>query len=102
MRGRYYIVVDGYGGDFGATLTAASSRAAHSSTQSRRPAPSWTVTGRKCPGGSPSRHPPPLIPALIEEIATYLREPGSEELAANTTVLVKAQLLGELRHAQQA
>jgi signal transduction histidine kinase len=42
------------------------------------------------------------IPALIEEIATYLRAPDEEELAANTTVIVKAQQLGELRHSQQA
>lgn len=42
------------------------------------------------------------IPAIIEEIACYLRSPDNEELAANTTVIVKAQQLGELRHSQQA
>jgi hypothetical protein len=42
------------------------------------------------------------IPKLIQEIATYLRAPEAEAIAANTAVIAKAQELGELRHAQRA
>jgi signal transduction histidine kinase len=42
------------------------------------------------------------IPALIQEIAQYLRAPANEEIAANTSVMQKARELGLLRHRQQA
>lgn len=42
------------------------------------------------------------IPALIGEIATYLRAPADEEIAANTVVIDKARELGSLRHEQRA
>jgi K+-sensing histidine kinase KdpD len=42
------------------------------------------------------------IPLLIAEIATYLRAPADEEIAANAAVIAKAQELGMLRHAQHA
>jgi signal transduction histidine kinase len=42
------------------------------------------------------------IPALIGEIATYLRAPADEEIAANTVVIEKARELGILRHEQKA
>jgi signal transduction histidine kinase len=42
------------------------------------------------------------IPAIVDQIATYLRAPDDEEFAANTTVIAKAQELGLLRHGQQA
>jgi signal transduction histidine kinase len=42
------------------------------------------------------------IPALIEEIASYLRAPADEEIAANAGVIDKARELGMLRHQQQA
>ncbi len=42
------------------------------------------------------------IPAIVDEIAAYLRAPDDEEFAANTTVITKAQELGLLRHGQQA
>jgi two-component system, OmpR family, sensor histidine kinase KdpD len=42
------------------------------------------------------------IPALIAEIAAYLRAPAEEEIAANTSVMDKARELGLLRHAQKA
>jgi signal transduction histidine kinase len=42
------------------------------------------------------------IPALIAEIATYLRAPDDEEIAANAAVIDKARELGILRHAQRA
>lgn len=42
------------------------------------------------------------IPAIIDQIAIYLRAPDDEEFAANTTVITKAQELGRLRHGQQA
>lgn len=42
------------------------------------------------------------IPAIVDQIAAYLRAPGDEEFAANTTVITKAQELGRLRHGQQA
>ena len=42
------------------------------------------------------------IPALIREVATCLRAPGDESVAANTAVMAKARELGELRHSQHA
>jgi signal transduction histidine kinase len=42
------------------------------------------------------------IPGLIGEIASYLRAPAEEEIAANTSVMQKARELGVLRHQQQA
>jgi len=42
------------------------------------------------------------IPALIREIAAYLRAPADEEIAANTVVIEKARELGRLRHDQRA
>lgn len=42
------------------------------------------------------------IPALIGEIAAYLRAPADEEIAANTVVIDKARELGILRYHQQA
>jgi signal transduction histidine kinase len=42
------------------------------------------------------------IPALIGEIAGYLRAPADEEIAANTAVIAKACELGTLRHQQRA
>jgi signal transduction histidine kinase len=42
------------------------------------------------------------IPALILEVAGYLREPDDQAIAANTTILEKARELGELRHGQRA
>ncbi len=42
------------------------------------------------------------IPALIREVAAYVRAPDAEAIAANTAIITKAQQLGELRHAQQA
>jgi len=42
------------------------------------------------------------IPALIREIAAYLRAPADEEIAANTIVIEKARELGRLRHDQRA
>jgi signal transduction histidine kinase len=42
------------------------------------------------------------IPALIAEIAGYLRAPADEEIAANTSVIEKARELGELRYTQRA
>jgi signal transduction histidine kinase len=42
------------------------------------------------------------IPALIGEIAEYLRAPADEEIAANTVVIDKARELGILRYQQQA
>jgi signal transduction histidine kinase len=42
------------------------------------------------------------IPALILEVAGYLREPDDRAIAANTTILGKARELGELRHGQRA
>ncbi|HEU4692232.1 MAG TPA: HAMP domain-containing sensor histidine kinase, partial [Vicinamibacterales bacterium] len=42
------------------------------------------------------------IPALIREVAEYVRIPESEAIAANTAITAKAQELGELRHTQQA
>lgn len=42
------------------------------------------------------------IPVLVGDIALYLRAPADEEIAANATVIAKAQELGVLRHAQRA
>jgi signal transduction histidine kinase len=42
------------------------------------------------------------IPALIFEIAAYLRAPADEEIAANAAVIDKARELGALRHQQRA
>ena len=42
------------------------------------------------------------IPALILEISAYLRHPESDAIAANTSILEKAQELGALRHGQRA
>jgi signal transduction histidine kinase len=42
------------------------------------------------------------VPALILEIATYLRQPEQGAIAANTAILDKARELGELRHGQRA
>ena len=42
------------------------------------------------------------IPALIDEIARYLRAPVEEEIAANTAVMAKAAELGLLRFDQRA
>src|SRR4051794_21635650 len=42
------------------------------------------------------------IPALIQEVAAYVRAPETEAVVANTAIITKAKELGELRHAQQA
>jgi signal transduction histidine kinase len=42
------------------------------------------------------------IPVLIAAIASYLRAPADEEIAANAVVIDKARELGALRHAQRA
>ena len=42
------------------------------------------------------------IPALIGDMAAYLRAPEDEEIAANTNVIDKARELGQLRYGQQA
>lgn len=42
------------------------------------------------------------IPALLTEIARYLRAPEEEEIAANAAVIDKTRELGLLRHEQQA
>jgi signal transduction histidine kinase len=42
------------------------------------------------------------IPLLITHIADYLRAPADQAIAANTSVIEKAQELGQLRHRQQA
>lgn len=42
------------------------------------------------------------IPALIGEMAAYLRAPAEEEIAANAVVVDKARELGVLRYRQQA
>jgi signal transduction histidine kinase len=42
------------------------------------------------------------IPTLIGAIATYLRAPADEEIAANAAVIDKARELGTLRHQQRA
>jgi signal transduction histidine kinase len=42
------------------------------------------------------------IPALVEDIAAYLRAPEDEEIAANAAVIDKARELGMLRYNQKA
>src|ERR1700731_4975584 len=42
------------------------------------------------------------IPALVGEIAQYLRVPDAQEIGANTAVIEKARQLGLLRHEQRA
>ena len=42
------------------------------------------------------------IPELIQEVATYLRAPEDQEIAANTAVMTKAVELGWLRFDQRA
>jgi signal transduction histidine kinase len=42
------------------------------------------------------------IPALIDDIAAYLRAPEHEEIAANAAVIDKARELGTLRYEQKA
>jgi signal transduction histidine kinase len=42
------------------------------------------------------------IPELIREMASYLRAPDEQAIAANTAVIAKAQELGQLRHTQRA
>jgi signal transduction histidine kinase len=42
------------------------------------------------------------IPLLIADVATYLRAPADEEIAANAAVIDKARELGLLRHEQKA
>lgn len=42
------------------------------------------------------------IPSLIVDIASYLRAPETEAIAANTLVVDKARELGALRHEQRA
>src|SRR5262249_49396706 len=42
------------------------------------------------------------IPALILEVAAYLRAPDEQEIAANTAVMMKASELGLLRFDQRA
>jgi len=42
------------------------------------------------------------VPVLVHEIAAYLRAPDAEAIAANASVIAKAQELGRLRHAQRA
>ena len=49
----------------------------------------------------PTEHLLDHIPALIQELATYVRTPA-DAVVANTAVISKAQELGELRHAQAA
>src|SRR5439155_24249881 len=53
-------------------------------------------------GVFPSRDVLDHIPALIAEVAAYLRAPAAEEIAANAAVIGKARELGVLRHRQQA
>jgi signal transduction histidine kinase len=50
----------------------------------------------------PSDHLLDHIPALIAAIATYLRAPANDEIAANAAVIDKARELGALRHQQRA
>jgi signal transduction histidine kinase len=42
------------------------------------------------------------IPLLVANVATYLRAPADEEIAANAAVIDKARELGLLRHEQKA
>jgi signal transduction histidine kinase len=50
----------------------------------------------------PTEHLLDHIPALVREVAAYIRAPGAEAVAANTAIITKAQQLGELRHKQRA
>jgi signal transduction histidine kinase len=50
----------------------------------------------------PTEHLLDHIPALIQEVAAYIRAPEAEAVAANTAIMAKAQELGELRHSQRA
>jgi len=50
----------------------------------------------------PTEHLLDHIPALIHEVAEYVRSPEAEAVLANTSITTKAQELGTLRHAQQA
>ena len=42
------------------------------------------------------------MPALVRQIAAFLRVPAEEAIAANALVTAKARELGQLRHAQRA
>ena len=42
------------------------------------------------------------IPALIQELATFIKAPAEEAIAANAVVTARATELGHLRHAQHA
>jgi hypothetical protein len=42
------------------------------------------------------------VPALILELAAFLRAPAGEAIAANAVVTARATELGQLRHAQRA
>ena len=42
------------------------------------------------------------IPALIQNVADYIRSPETEAVAANTSITAKARELGGLRHSQRA
>jgi hypothetical protein len=42
------------------------------------------------------------IPALIKELAGFLKSPADEAIAANAVVTARATELGHLRHAQHA
>lgn len=42
------------------------------------------------------------MPALIRELAAFLRAPGEEAIVANAAVTARAVELGQLRHAQKA
>lgn len=50
----------------------------------------------------PTEHLLDHIPALVQEVASYVKAPDVESVAANTAIITKAQQLGELRHAQRA
>jgi len=50
----------------------------------------------------PSKHLLDHIPALIQQVADYVRSPEAEAVEANTSITAKAQELGELRHEQRA
>jgi len=50
----------------------------------------------------PSEHLLDHIPALIQQVADYIQSPEAEAVEANTSITVKAQELGELRHVQRA
>lgn len=42
------------------------------------------------------------IPALIRDVADYIRSPETEAVAANSSITAKARELGQLRHTQRA